>query len=120
MLTMHQSPYDDARPHRAGYREISVEAAYRARDRALLVDVREASELAADGYIPGAVHVPLRALEAGAARWSKDRDIILICRSGNRSAVAAEALVRRGFGRVMTMTGGMLAYTAAGLPVARS
>lgn len=115
-----KGPYDEARPHRAGYREISVEAAFRARGRAHLVDVREASELAATGHIPGAEHVPLGALDAHAVGWSTDRDIILVCRSGARSARAAEALLRRGFRRVMSMTGGMSAYTAAGLPVADS
>jgi len=114
------SPFEEARPNRAGYRDISVEAAFRARGKARLVDVRESSELAADGFIEGSEHVPLGAVDAHCGVWNRDEEIILICRSGNRSGRAAEALVRRGFRRVMNMTGGMLAYTAAGLPVARS
>jgi len=113
------SPFEKARPNRAGYRDISPEVAQRARGKARLVDVREASELAADGFMPGSEHAPLGALEAHATGWNKDEDIILICRSGNRSGRAAEILVRGGFRRVMNMTGGMLAYTATGLPVAR-
>ena len=114
------SPYDEARPNAAGYRDLSVAAAYHARERARLVDVREASELATDGWIPGVEHVPLAALDVHAGGWNKHDDIILVCRSGARSGRAAGLLVRRGFRRVMNMTGGMLAYTAAGLPVARS
>jgi rhodanese-related sulfurtransferase len=114
-------PFEEARPNRAGYRDITVEAAHRSRGLARLVDVREASELAADGFIAGSEHIPMGIVETQAAGWSdKDQDIILICRSGNRSGRVAEALVRRGFRRVMNMTGGMIAYTAAGLPVARS
>jgi rhodanese-related sulfurtransferase len=113
-------PFEEARPTKAGYRDLPVEAAYRSRAVARLVDVREASELAAEGFIPGSEHVPMGLVEAQAAGWNKDQDIILICRSGNRSGRVAEALVRRGFRRVMNMTGGMLAYTAAGFPVARS
>jgi rhodanese-related sulfurtransferase len=113
-------PFEEARPNRAGYRDIAVEAAYQARGLARLVDVRETSELAADGLIAGSEHVPMGVVETQAAGWNKDQDIILICRSGNRSGRVAEALVRRGFRRVMNMTGGMIAYTAAGLPVVRS
>lgn len=117
---MFTSPFEEARPNRAGYRDIAVEVAARARGKARLVDVREASELAADGFIEGIEHVPMSAVEAHAHQWNRDEEIILVCRSGNRSGRAAEALVRRGFRKVMNMTGGMLAYTAAGLPVARS
>ena len=102
------------------YRDITPEAAYECRGQARLVDVREAGELAADGFIPGVEHVPLAAVDARASDWNKDQQIILICRSGGRSGRAAELLLRRGFRQVMNMTGGMLAYTRAGLPVARS
>lgn len=114
------TPFEEARPNRAGYRDISVQAAHRALGKARFVDVRETVELAADGFIPGVEHVPMGNVETRARSWDKDQDIVLICRSGNRSGRVAEALVRRGFKKVMNMTGGMLAYTAAGLPVARS
>jgi rhodanese-related sulfurtransferase len=101
-----------------GHGEISPEAAYRARGTARLVDVREAGELLRDGFIPGAEHVPLTTVEAAARTWSKDCALVVICRSGARSSRAAAALAAMGFHRVWNMTGGMLAYTAAGLPVA--
>jgi sulfur-carrier protein adenylyltransferase/sulfurtransferase len=102
------------------YREIAPEDAYRARDKARLIDVREAAELARDGFIPGAVNVPLTTVEAQARMWDKDDELVVICRSGARSTRAATALAAMGFRRVTNMTGGMLAYLAAGLPVARS
>lgn len=102
------------------YKDITPQAAYEARGSARLVDVREADELAAGGFIPGVEHVPLATVTAAAQRWTKDEPIVLICRSGGRSSRAAEALVAMGFTNVMNMAGGMLAYGAARLPLARS
>lgn len=100
------------------YRDITPEAAYRARGRARLIDVREAGELALDGFIPGAEHLPLDAVEAEARAWDPGAALVLVCRSGARSGRAASALAAMGFRSVMNLAGGMLAYTAAGLPVA--
>jgi rhodanese-related sulfurtransferase len=58
--------------------------------------------------------VPLGTHAAQAARWDRGADIVVVCRSGGRSARAAEALVAAGFRRVMNLAGGMLAYRAAG------
>lgn len=101
------------------YRDITPQAARDAIGKARIVDVREPFELASDGFIAGAEHVPMGAVDAKAALWNKDQEIILVCRSGNRSGRVAEMLARRGFHRVMNMVGGMLAYAAAGLPIAR-
>ncbi|MEJ8655605.1 rhodanese-like domain-containing protein [Streptomyces sp. MS1.AVA.4] len=83
----------------------------------VLLDVREAHEWAA-GRAPGAVHLPLAALAAGAAlpAPARDRPLVVICRSGNRSRRAAELLAARGSAAV-DVTGGMLAWARAGLPV---
>ena len=106
----------------SSYREISPEEAHRTREelRLRLIDVREASELAADGFIPGAEHVPLATVEARALAWSKDDALVMVCRSGARSGRAAAALAAMGFRSVMNMVGGMMAYRAAGLPITRS
>lgn len=79
----------------------------------LLLDVREVDEWTA-GHAPGAVHVPLSAL--GAADLPTDRPVVAVCRSGNRSGVAATQLAQAGFD-VANMAGGMTAWAAAGLPV---
>lgn len=90
---------------------VSVAEAHRLlRDgEAVLVDVREADEFRA-GHAPGARHVPLsQALPDG-------RDMILICRSGNRSRQAVALLAARGVAAV-DVIGGMRDWAAQGLPV---
>ena len=102
----------------AGITEMSPAQTYQARGSVRLIDVREAHELTSElGHIAGVEHVPLANVAARASTWRKDETLILICRSGARSTRAAEALVRSGFTRVCNMTGGMLAYNAAGLPI---
>ena len=95
-----------------------VHAAPRAGRR--LIDVREAHELAGDlGHIAGVEHVPLATVADAARAWDRDADLLVICRSGGRSARAAEILLSLGFRRVENLAGGMLAWNAAGLPVER-
>ena len=80
---------------------------------ALLLDVREPAEWTA-GPAPQAVHLPLGQLRAGSI--PRDRTVLAICRSGNRSGKAADALAAEGFA-VHNVAGGMKAWAAAGLPV---
>jgi len=113
--------YDSARPMTGGYRDISPSAAYQARETVRLVDVREPLEYTGElGHIPGSELVPLGTLDRKYGGWDKDAEIIVICRSGARSSSAAQTLARAGFRRVMNMAGGMIAYNAAQLPVART
>lgn len=86
----------------------------------LLLDVREPEEFTGDlGHIEGALLVPLDALERRLPKLAGyvDRDVVVICRAGARSASAGAILRRAGFHRVINLEGGMLAWTAAGLPV---
>lgn len=83
---------------------------------AVLLDVREPGEWAA-GHAPDAIHVPLTEVEAAAARFA-GQQVLALCRSGNRSAKAAETLARAGV-EVRNVAGGMTAWAAAGLPVTR-
>jgi rhodanese-related sulfurtransferase len=99
------------------YRDITPASALAARGKARLIDVRETSELAADGYIEGVEHVPLGRIAEVARRWNTEDELVIVCRSGARSSAAASALCAMGFHRVSNMAGGMLAYKAAGLPV---
>jgi rhodanese-related sulfurtransferase len=79
-----------------------------------VVDVREAHEIAAGGRIEGAEHVPISRLAEAAIAWSPREPVVLVCRSGRRSARGVLALERLGFDRVASMTGGMLAWSQAG------
>lgn len=84
---------------------------------ALLLDVREDSEFR-DGRIPKARHIPLRQLKArlGELEKYKDRPIVAVCRTGNRSGHACSVLRRAGFDKVNNLAGGMVAWEQAGLP----
>ena len=90
----------------------------RRRHGAILVDVREPGEHAT-GVPVGALAVPRAALEAEPARWLPDPDaeVLLVCGSGRRSRLAAEALAARGYRRLASVAGGMEAWRGAGLPV---
>jgi len=87
------------------------------RGGAALLDVREPAEWQA-GHVAGAFHVPLAQLEGRLAALPRDRRVVVICRSGNRSATATSLLVRSGFDAV-NLRGGMQAWSSAGLPVER-
>jgi rhodanese-related sulfurtransferase len=66
--------------------------------------------------IPGALHIPMGELNARLEEIDRARPVIIICRSGNRSARVADALTGAGF-TADTMSGGMIAWQRAGLPV---
>ena len=83
--------------------------------QALLLDVREDDEWQA-GRAPAAEHLPLAALDPSTV--ARDRPVIVVCRSGNRSGQAARVLVEGGHD-ARNLTGGMQAWAAAGLPVVR-
>jgi sulfur dioxygenase len=88
----------------------------------LLVDMREPEEFVGDlGHIPGSLPVPMDALERRLPKLAGyvDREIVVVCRAGARSASAGAILKHAGFRRVFNLEGGMLAWAAAGLPVAR-
>lgn len=67
--------------------------------------------------IPGALHIPVGQLQARLSELDPVMPVIAVCRSGNRSARVAEALNGAGFS-ADTMSGGMDAWTRAGLPTA--
>ena len=114
---------------RAVIREIDAgELAELQRMGAPVVDVREPAEYAV-GHVPGAVNIPRGVLEFEvdghpAVNCVKDpalshrkQPIVLYCRSGGRSALAAEALKRLGYADVRSLAGGYIAWTAAVRPV---
>ena len=83
---------------------------------AFVLDVREPDEWAA-GHIDGATLIPLGELASRTAEVPQDQDIVVVCRSGNRSAQGRDILLAAGYPAVTSMDGGMNAWTAAGLPV---
>ena len=75
-----------------------------------LVDVRERDEIAA-GTIPDAINIPLGELPDRKTELDPAQPVVLFCRSGGRSAQAAEYLSRCGFSSVINLEGGMLSFT---------
>jgi len=82
---------------------------------AVLLDVREPHEWKS-GHAPKARHIPLGQLGSRAGELPRNREILVVCRSGARSARAAKLLAAQR-GDVANVKGGMSAWTRAGLPV---
>ncbi len=93
---------------------LDVEGAYQKRQAgAFLLDVRTQEEWNA-GHIPGATLIPLDQLSARAGELPEDQEIVIYCRSGNRSAQALDLLTTAGFSGVYSMEGGINDWIAAG------
>lgn len=88
----------------------------------VLLDVREPEEFVGElGHVAGALLVPLDALERRLPKLIgyNEREVVVVCRAGCRSASAGAILRRAGFRRVFNLEGGMLRWIRAGLPVQR-
>jgi sulfur-carrier protein adenylyltransferase/sulfurtransferase len=103
-------------PRPTGYTDVVPHDVFTEHRAASVIDVREPYERD-DGYIDGSANVPLAQLLYRARGWDKHAALILVCRSGARSAVAARQLAAEGFDNLFNLSGGMTAYVAAGLPV---
>jgi rhodanese-related sulfurtransferase len=114
--------FEHAVPRPQGYRDVDVHQLAALPPAAVsLVDVREPAEFdGLLGHIDGARLVPLGTVRHVATPWPRDADVLLVCRSGARSAKAAVQLREQGFTRVMNLRGGMLAWNTAQLPVVRA
>ena len=93
-----------------------AEAAARVRDgRAVLVDIREPDEFARE-HVKGAVAAPLSVFETSHLTLEPGRDVVFMCRSGNRTGAYCERLAARVDGPALVLEGGLDAWKAAGLP----
>jgi rhodanese-related sulfurtransferase len=84
----------------------------------LLIDVRSKSEWKS-GHVPGATHISLESLPQRLdwlKRAADGGEVMVICRSGNRSAQATRTLEKAGV-TALNVRGGMIAWERAGLPV---
>ena len=82
-------------------------------DGAFLLDVREPVELAVES-VPGAVNIPLGQLRARLGELPRDREIHLVCRSGQRAYYATRILLQNGF-TAKNVSGGMLSRAQTSL-----
>jgi rhodanese-related sulfurtransferase len=97
--------------------EISVEEAYQKYEAGTFVlDVRTQEEW--DEYhAPNTTLIPLDQLPNRVDEVPKDQEIVVICRSGNRSQVGRDILLEAGFEQVTSSAGGLKAWSAAGYPI---
>lgn len=82
----------------------------------ILVDVRESGEFAS-GHIPGAILVPLSRFDSSKISPSSHQKIVLYCRSGQRSTMAAQKLLQDGVEEVAHLGNGIGAWVKAGYPI---
>lgn len=126
---MSKSPAELVADARTRITEVSVEElAAQAPGSFVLIDVREPAEYAT-AHLAEAIPIPRGVLEfqveanpaiacvTEPALALREQPIVLYCRTGGRSALAAESLQKLGFTRVRSLAGGITAWTAAGMPV---
>jgi rhodanese-related sulfurtransferase len=86
-----------------------------------VLDLRTAEELASDGYIEGAVNIPVTELWSRLSELPQDKaaKIVVLCKSGHRGGFAMMALQMNGYTDVVNLAGGMGAWAAAELAVVK-
>jgi rhodanese-related sulfurtransferase len=108
--------------NKATYKTLTVQKAYdqySQSENAIIVDVRNPEEWAATGIPVGAALIPLPEFTRRAPNeLSKDKEIYVICNSGNRSRTASQELIDLGYKKVYNVDGGIQAWLGADLPVA--
>jgi len=87
-------------------------------DDAVVIDVREVNEYS-DGHIINSVHIPLSSLKTRMSELEKHKanKVIVACRSGHRSSHACANLKKAGFEQVFNLSGGVMAWESANLPL---
>ena len=98
-------------------REISIDAAYELYlDKVAFLDVRTPEEWNA-AHVPGSTLLPLDDLADRVGELPRDLELVVYCRTGNRSAEAARILLEAGFSDVYSMDGGLSDWIEAGYEV---
>jgi rhodanese-related sulfurtransferase len=97
--------------------EISVAEAYaKYQNGAFVLDVRTDEEWN-EFHAPNTTLIPLDQLAARVNEVPRDREIVVVCRSGNRSQQGRDILLNAGFENVTSMTGGLNEWRGAGYPI---
>lgn len=97
--------------------EISVAEAVAKKDAGVFIlDVREREEWN-QFHVPGSTLIPLGELASRVGELPKNQEIVVVCRSGNRSAKGRDLLLNSGFTQVTSMAGGLTQWKAAGYPI---
>lgn len=94
---------------------VEAQAKLNQKGKPFLLDVRQPEEFRS-GHIIGAKLIPLGELPRRMHELPKDREIICVCHSGNRSQAATKQLTAAGYSAT-NLNGGMISWSRAGLPV---
>ena len=83
-----------------------------------VIDVREMQEIAA-GTVPGAEPMPMTTLPARLHELDRNDELVIICRSGARSAQVCMFLQQNGYENVFNLRGGMISWARSGQQIGR-
>ncbi|HEY8346660.1 MAG TPA: rhodanese-like domain-containing protein [Symbiobacteriaceae bacterium] len=97
------------RPRVQNITTAELEQRLKSGEKLTIIDVREPWEYA-EGHIPGSLLRPLGQIQNWAQEFQKDQPLILICRSGGRSAQAYQYLAAQGFTNLKNVDGGIVAW----------
>ncbi len=103
------------------YKQININEAVSLmnKDNTSILDVREDKEIQG-GMIKGAKHITLRDLSSKIAEvGNKQTPVLVYCRTGSRSGYACNILTKAGYEDVSNLTGGIMAWESANLPVVK-
>ncbi len=81
----------------------------------VILDVRTVSEYES-GHLEGAINIPVEALNGRLSELNKNDELLVYCRTGNRSTTAVGILNENGYDRIYHMDGGIVAWENAGFP----
>ncbi|VAW42846.1 Rhodanese-related sulfurtransferase [hydrothermal vent metagenome] len=96
--------------------DVQTVASVKDRDDVFVIDVREQWEYD-EGHIPGVTLIPMGEVADRLAEIPTDKEVIVTCRSGNRSGQITDFLRSQGYDNIHNMDGGILAWEAAGYEV---
>jgi len=81
-----------------------------------VIDIRQPAELNS-GIIPGAEALPMHTIPLRMSELNREEKLIMVCRSGARSAQACMFLQQQGYDKVYNLRGGMMAWAGSGLEI---
>lgn len=100
--------------------DVTPEQVKKVQDQVSIIDVREDDEWISElGHISTAKLINLGKLPDKVSEVPKDKPVVIVCRSGGRSARATAFLKQQGFNYVYNMQGGMILWNQKGLPTQR-
>lgn len=81
-----------------------------------VIDIRQPAELSS-GIIPGAEALPMHTIPLRMSELNREEKLIIVCRSGARSAQACMFLQQQGYDNVFNLRGGMMAWAGSGFKI---